>query len=87
MSAPSVRKWSNYVQTIRAGFSGLVTKCRLQQMDVSSLVSGNLLETTIRPVGKAGVYEILLREPVESLRVERILEMFQSKRKVKNIDI
>ena len=50
-------------------------------------MGGDLLETAIRPLGEAGVYKILLRESGESLGVECILEMFQSKRKVKNIDI
>ena len=86
-SATSVRTWTGSAQFIRARFSGLVTKGRLQQVDVSSLVGGDLLETTIRPVRKASVYEILLRESGESLGVERILEMFQSERKVQNIEV
>jgi len=56
-------------------------------VDVSSLVGGDLLETAIRPVREAGVYEILLRESGESLGVERILEMLQSERKVQDIDV
>ena len=56
-------------------------------MDVSSLVGSDLLETAIRPVREAGVYEILLRESGESLGVERILEMLQSERKVQDIDV
>ncbi|SRR6266702_745694 len=87
VSATSVRTWSSYVQTIRARFSGLVTKGRLQKVDVSSLVGSDLLETAIRPVREAGVYEILLRESGESLGVERILEMLQSERKVQDIDV
>lgn len=54
---------------------------------MSSLVGGDLLETAIRPLGEAGVYEILLRESGESLSVECILEMLQSEREVQNVDV
>lgn len=50
-------------------------------------MGSDLLETAIRPLGEAGIYEILLRKSGESLSVECILEMLQSKRKVQNINV
>lgn len=86
-SATSVRTSSSYVQSIRAGFSSLVTKSRLQKLNVGGLMSGDLLETTIRPLGEASVYEILLRESGESFGVECVLKMLQSEREVQNVDV
>ena len=86
-SATSVRTSSGYVQFIRAGFSSLVTEGRLQKLNVGGLVSGDLLETTIRPLGESCVYEILLRESGETFGVECVLKMLQSEREVQNVDI
>ena len=86
-SASSVRTSSSYLQFIRAGFSSLVTKGRLQELDVGGLMSGDLLEPTIRPLGEASVYEILLRESGESFGVECVLKMLQSEREVQNVDV
>jgi hypothetical protein len=86
-SATSVRTSSWYVQFIGAGFSGLVAKGRLQKVDVSSFVGGDLLVTAIRPLGETSVYEILLRESGESLGVERILEMLQSECEVQDVGV
>jgi hypothetical protein len=54
---------------------------------VGSLVSSNLLESPVRPVGHASVYKVLLRELGETLRIERILEVFQSECEVQDINI
>ena len=86
-SASSVRTSSSYLQFIRARFSSLVTKGRLQKLNVGGLMSGDLLETTIRPLGEACVYEILLSESGESFGVECVLKMLQSEREVQNVDV
>jgi len=87
-SATSIRTWNDdHAQFIRAGFGGFVSEGCLQETNMHGLVLCDLLETAVRPVRKAAVYKILLRESGEPFCVERVLEMLQRKRKVQDIDV
>src|SRR6266403_287626 len=74
-------------QFVGARFRGFVTKNFLQKLDVSSLMSGDLLEPTVRPIGEACVHKILLLEPRETLGIECIFDMLQGERKIQHIDV
>jgi len=74
-------------QFICARFRGLVAESCLQKFNVSTLMSGDLLEPAIRPIGEACVNKILLRELGETLRIEGILDVLQSEGKIQDINV
>ena len=73
-------------QFICARFSGFVAKSGFQNLNVSSLVSGDLLEPTIRPIGEACVYEVIVRELGEALSIESILHVLQGEGEIQNVN-
>jgi hypothetical protein len=54
---------------------------------MSSLMSSDLLEPAIRPIGEACVHKIPLRELGEALSIEGILDVFQSEGKIQDINV
>jgi hypothetical protein len=76
----------SHIQLIRARFSGFVAKSCLQKLNVSSLVSGDLLEPAIGPIGEACVYEVIVRELGEAMSIEGILHVLQGKGEIENVN-
>ena len=74
-------------QFIRARFGGFVAKSSLQKLNVSSFVSGDLLEPAIRPIGEACVYEVIVGELGEAMSIESILHVLQGKREIQNVNV
>lgn len=87
---PSVRKIRaahDHGQYVAARFRGFVAKNLLKKLNVGSLMSSDLLEPTICPIGEACVHEILLLEPGETLGIECIFDVLQGEREIQYIDV
>lgn len=86
-SARKIRSVHDHGQIVAARFCGFITKNFLQKINVSSLMSSDLLEPTICPIGEACVHEVLLFELGETLGIECIFDVLQGEREIQYINV